>query len=183
MITFGPRGFLSNYPPDVVMLINGQPITRQDILNAKRERQRRQLQHILENRASQIKPCFIWVFYNDSFPYGGWWLYIRTLRHSWGLNFSRLYGEEFIIKAMALYPCGYAPVMENFGSWAERFAQKYGRVSSRGDRVQGMALARAKVDCTGWLLDIMPIEAAVVSGTEEARQDMVPVKAVQLRLM
>ncbi len=59
------RGFLSNWPPDVIAIVNGEPVTTTDILQGKRKRRRRQL--ALKRLTGPVeKPCFIWTFYNDT---------------------------------------------------------------------------------------------------------------------
>ncbi len=55
----GPRGLLSNYPPNVIAVVNGHPITKNDILHGKRSRQRRILTSKLRQREPLIKPCFV----------------------------------------------------------------------------------------------------------------------------
>lgn len=79
----GPRGFLSNYPPDVIAVINGTPITKGDILDAKRRKQERRLDFIRTSYEPVIKPAFVWEFHVDAFIYHGWHLYVKTLKKDW----------------------------------------------------------------------------------------------------
>jgi len=149
---FGDRGLLSNYAPDVVAVVNGVPITTGDILETKRARQQRQLKHIRCCYDPVVKPAFIFVFKNDGFPYEGWWLYLRTLKHNWKLNRS-IFNDDIILKIMQLCPCGLLPMLENFSSWKPAFAWTYSRATEKRPENQGMVVVRAKVQ-GGKLLDI-----------------------------
>lgn len=146
------RGFLHNYPSDVVLVINGKPTTRQDILADKRERQVRQMAAKRRSRENKIKPCFIWVFYNNSDLYGGWWLYVKTLRQSWQISSGHAY--KFILPIMELFPCGYLPIIRNFRPWMATFAETYPWPTRKRPDRQGMALARAVISPGGWLVEV-----------------------------
>ena len=147
------RGFLFNYPPDVVYVVNGHPVTRADILTAKRERQRRELEWKRRNREPVIKPCFIWTFYNDSWIYGGWWLYVRTLKESYQLRTDL--EHCLILRIMQLFPCGHLPMLENYNLWKADFARTYHYpITHRPDK-NGMAIAWAQISPDGILLDVL----------------------------
>ena len=71
-IANGKRGLLSLWPNDVIAVVNGEPVTKADVLHAKRKRQARRLEAIRRCTTPQIKPCFVWVFDNGPvIPYGG----------------------------------------------------------------------------------------------------------------
>jgi len=150
-----PRGFLFNYPPDVVMVVNGTPITKSDILANKRTRQVRELENKRRIFSPKIVPCFIWVFDNGPiFPYGGWHLYVKTLKSSWWLRPGRWYfnGDTQAEEVMNLYPLGLLPIWENFELWATTFAEVYQRPSGKRES-QGMVIAWAVVS-GGQLLEV-----------------------------
>ncbi len=153
----GPlKSLLCHYPPDVICIINGQALTKSDILDAKRTRQARELKNKLRSYDNIIKPCFVWTFNNGPIiPYGGWWLYVRTLRHSWWV--SRLYNsKEITFKIRTLFPCGMLPIRQNYQSWMREFARCYPRVTEKQplDQGQGMVLARAVYEPGYRLIDI-----------------------------
>lgn len=153
----GPRGFLSNYPDDVVCVINGQPVTKSDVRQGKMELQRRRLAIKRCNCGPVSKPCFIWTFHVTGFVMGGWHLYVRTLKHSWEITPTRITpfgGEELTLKIMGMWPCGYLPRSENFYDWKSAFAVHY---PARRAARQGMVIARAKISSAGQLLDVMPV--------------------------
>jgi hypothetical protein len=78
-----------------------------------------------------IKPCFVWVFYNSQdFPFGGWWLYVRTLKEDFPIGF-RGQNAEFEIKIMQMFPCGVIPLKENIDIWCEAFEKQYRRIIPR----------------------------------------------------
>jgi len=152
----GPRGFLSNWPEDVVMVINGMGITRADILKNKRQRQRRLLQEKMHNYDPVVKPCFVWTFHNKSWLYGGWWLYVKTLKLDWQID--ERHQPELVLKAMSLFPCGLLPVIENFDPWMAAFAEQYHRPTWKRPENQGMAMAWATINSSRSLVDINRIK-------------------------
>jgi len=144
------RGLLAHCPPDVVGVLNGKPLTRTDIRAAKQRYQKRRLARKRHSWEDIVRPAFIWVFYVPCFPFGpNWWVYIRTRRGEWGKHLD----PKFILQAMALYPCGYLPIMENYSLWARAFAETYPRVTGRPGP-QGMALCHARISSSGILLEL-----------------------------
>lgn len=150
----GERGFLSGWPEDVVYVVNGQPITKSDILQRKRDRQRVRLAAKLRND-TVVKPCFVWTFYIPGFPFGpGWWLYVKTLKNDWLIDNKSRY-RHLALKIMRLFPCGYLPMIENFKPWKEAFAKAYHYPTQRRPKNQGMTTAWATIDtASGRLIDI-----------------------------
>lgn len=146
------RGFLRNYPLDVVRVINGHPITKSDILENKRLRQRRRLEWKRRNWESVLKPCFIWTFHVDAWIYHGWWLYVLTARKSFGVTLRN--DKEMALKIMGLFPCGYLPIVENFDRWKAEFARTYHRPTKKRPDRNGLALAWAELSHNGRLLDV-----------------------------
>lgn len=145
---------LWRYPPDTVAVINGQPVTKSDILDAKRTRQARELENKLRSYDNIEKPCLIWTFNNGPvIPYGGWWLYVRTLKHDWCIR-KRYNDIDLTLKIMALYPCGLLPIMENYHKWLREFARHYPKATAKRPRDQGMALARAVYEPGYRLIDV-----------------------------
>lgn len=141
------RGFLSNYPPDVVAVINGNPVTKADILQRKRERQAEELRRKRHNPYEYItikKPCFVWVFDNGSaFPFCGKWLAIKTLHREWCKDIRG--NADLALQAMTIFPLGLSPSMENFGLWQERFIRDYHRPIKNRPTGSGMAVAYAEM--------------------------------------
>lgn len=134
----------------VVMMINGQAITKADIIANKRRRQAQWLRKVRASTAQVIRPAFVWTFFNPYFPYAGWHLYIHTSRKSWWIREQSQ--ETIILKAMAIYPCGYLPLRNLFTAWKAKFAATYPKVTPVRAQDQGMALARAVVSPNGYVL-------------------------------
>jgi hypothetical protein len=146
---------LFNWQDDVVCVINGHRITKSDILENKRRRQARRLAAIRACDEPLIKPCFVWVFYNQYWIYHGWWLYVKTLKHSWEISERKAWNSmKFVPKIMQMFPCGYLPIIENYGRWRETFAESYHYPTRKRPEKQGMAIAWAKVGAGGHLMDI-----------------------------
>lgn len=142
-----------DWPDNVVRVIDGEPITVEDLLEIKQKKQRRQLKHKRLSYEPKVKPCYIWTFYNKGFPYGGWWLYVKTHKKEYPLDFTQP-RKDLVIKAMQMYPCGLLPIWENFRRWKQEFGKRYHRPTQKRPKNQGMALAWAKVKWNGQLLDI-----------------------------
>jgi hypothetical protein len=140
------RGLLFNYPPDVVAVCNGIPITRADILRSKRERQKRELYRKRRNPyETQViyKPCFVWVFDNGPiFPFGGKWLAIKTLKCEW----CKYVSDDIKLQAMRVFPLGLNPIIGNYRLWQEKFIEAYHRPTK--NRAMGSAMAIAYAEMT-----------------------------------
>lgn len=141
---------MQSYPLDVIKVLNGRPITRQDILDSRRERNVRRLAYNRRSWGNKMKPCFIWVFDNGPVvPYGGWWLYVRIAK-----RYFQIDDDKLRFQIMELFPCGYLPMLENYGLWMPAFAANYHRYTKKRPTRQGMALARAVISPGGWLVGI-----------------------------
>jgi hypothetical protein len=86
---------------------------------------------------SITKPCFVWVFNVDFWIFAGWYVYIKTFKEDYALNF-RQHNQDAIDKIMNLYPCGVIPMKENFDQWAKAFAKKYHHVGFNRKKDQGL---------------------------------------------
>ena len=133
-------------PPGVVAIVNGRPVTKADILEAKRARQRRILANIRRPSSYQVKPCFVWVFYNESWIYGGWWVYVRTHKQRWQLSANDYVKRKLLEQVLAQWPCGLLPDVAFYRRWIERFAETYARATEKRPDKQGMAQGWAVVD-------------------------------------
>lgn len=138
----------------VLAVINGMVITTEMRLQARKDQQRKHLQDLIRDISNLVKPGFVWTFLNPTiFPYHGWWLYVITHKGSWLID-DRRHKDEFALKIMNLYPCGFLPINENIRPWKETFAQFYPRATLKRPDNQGMAKVRVTSDVYGRLLDI-----------------------------
>ena len=147
----GGRGLLRNWPANVVAMIDGEPLTTEDILCAKRERQATRLYHIRHSDAAQSVPCFVWTFDNGSGHVGG--LYIYAFRYMWGLTIKR--DTSLVLEIMSLFPCGYLSFPSLFCDWRKAFGIAHPRLAAQCPRNQGWAAAHAIVE-QGKLLAVTP---------------------------
>lgn len=110
-------------------------------------------------RHEKIKPAFIWVFYNDSWIMGGWYIYIKTIHKDYSLNFranwkNELEFKSIIQKIMQFYSCGILAF--DFDSWAPYFAEEYKHVGFRRTK-QGLVKCWCKINEYGELVDVFPV--------------------------
>lgn len=59
--------------------------TTDDVLKKKRSRNESAL--LMKRRHDIVKPAYIWVFFNDTFIFYGWYIYIKTLEKDYAINF------------------------------------------------------------------------------------------------
>jgi len=99
------------------------------------------------------KPAYVWVFKNEFWAFGGWWIYIKTLNKDYGISFKHEYDKKMILKAMELFPMGVFPMLENFELWAELFANKYACNAFNRTKNQGIAKCYVDINWKG-IIDI-----------------------------
>lgn len=130
--------------------INWKATTWKDIFAERKARQEININFKLSGQ-SIIKPCFIWVFKNEqSFPFGGWWIYIKIFKEDIVLNF-RNHKPRLILKCMQLFPCGILPVNENFHLWVEAFEKEFHKTGRR--KKNGLVMCHCKM-LNGQIVDI-----------------------------
>lgn len=128
-------------------------VTYSEILDKKIQNQKWELARKLISGCTV--PCFVWVFRVDWFLFGGWWIYIKTVRHgSFGINFRHDRNPELVRKAMELFPCGVLPLEENFDTWAPRFAKSHPHIGFKRKRNQGLARCYVRINEGGKPADI-----------------------------
>lgn len=128
--------------------------TKKDLVNRKTRLQNHTLSY--KRKSCKAIPCFIWVFLNKSFPFGGWHIYIKTAYEDYPLNF-RNPKIELMEKAMSLFPCGILPIVFLAEKWMSCFAEEYSHIGfHRGLRgwKQGIAQCWCIIDEADHLTDI-----------------------------
>ena len=88
-------------------------VTYKEIFARKKARQD---SHIYMKRAhGETRPCAVWVFCNEhginDIFFCGWYIYIRTLKGDYALNF-RNPRKDLIAQVKQLFPCGCLPFDE-----------------------------------------------------------------------
>ena len=137
-----------NWPPEWASLVDGKPVTFAELKAARIERQKAHMDLITDDGIPLRRAAHIWTFFVPGWIYGGWHLYIRTIKNDWWIK-NRYSGDwELIERIMKQFPCGLLPLPENFGAWKSAFAKEYRRVSPRR-RKQGMVACWVDVDACG----------------------------------
>lgn len=127
-------------------------VTYKEIFEKKTERQNCNLRSKQVHK--KIKPCYIWVFYNDTWIMGGWYLYIKTLHKDYAINF-RQPQPEISLKVMQLYPCGVIPVLENFEAWAKEFSKQFHHAGFKRKKNQGLAKCYCELDEYNHVINVL----------------------------
>lgn len=131
-----------------------KPITWEEVLNERREKQKAHLEWIREKDVVEFKPCFVFTFLNKSnWFFDGWWLYVMTLKRNFPIGFKGQ-NKQLILPIIKLFPCGFLPLEENFDDWAKEFARIYHRSTRERKKNIGMIAAWAKID-NGDLVEII----------------------------
>ncbi len=118
-------------------------VTYKELLDKKISQQRSELYRKLHT--SITKPCFVWVFHNDTWLMGGWYLYIKTLKEDYALNFRRP-RPDLVLQVMNLFPCGIVPVSENFNAWAQAFSKQFHHTGFKRKKNQGLVPCYCEID-------------------------------------
>ena len=130
-----------NWPREIACIVDGKPVTWAEIRANKTANQQRHLASILRCDAPR-RAAHVWTFFVPGWIYGGWHLYIRTIKERWWIREC----DELALDIMTMFPCDLLPIRENFALWKQTFAKTYARAS---DRQQGMVAGRVKIKCNG----------------------------------
>lgn len=149
-------------PPEVSYYIKyggcnkWEPVTWKEVYLKRKEQNLRNINRELISYNERIVPCYIWVFHNDwDFPFGGWHIYVQTLKKDYALNFrTSRKGQhtELIEKIKDMYPVGVLTF--DFEDWAKEFAKKYPKKSKKR-KEEGAVLCWCKINERGDVVDIM----------------------------
>jgi hypothetical protein len=126
-----------------------KPVTYKDIFAKKKAIQECNIRY--KRRHVYIKPAYIWVFYNDSWLFGGWWIYLKTVKNDYPLNFKHNTSPGLVKKIMRLYPCDILPF--NFEIWAINFERTYHH-EGFGRTNQGLLKCHCQINEKGDIIDV-----------------------------
>ena len=145
-------------PREIAYLYKNYPwekwvrVTYKEIFAKKKQRQDSNLS--MKRRADRVVPCYIWVFRNmQDFPYGGWWVYIRTVKEDYAVNFRNYDQVRLMDKIRSLFPCGILNIEGSFTKWAESFEKQYHRKGKR--KKNAVVACHCKINQSGYLADII----------------------------
>lgn len=128
-------------------------VTYKELLDKKIENQNEELRR--KRQSAKIIPCYIWVFYNNTDFFGGWWIYIVTLKKDHGINFRHERNPALVEKAMSLFPCGILPLEEYFDEWAKKFSEIFSNTTFYHGRKQGLKMCYCEIDEYGKLINLL----------------------------
>ncbi len=114
-----------NWPPDWVMLVDGVPVTRQQVREGRRQKQADRMERI-RNTHTHRRVIRITVRYFDQFFYGGWQAYVDWTggESHWARRGSYL--ADQLMRAFPLTLDAAFPVNErDYHTWLQAFAQAY----------------------------------------------------------
>lgn len=146
-------------PKEVAYLVkeigeDWKEVTYKEIFARKKARQD---SNIYRKRAhEEVRSCAIWVFWNEPLWhmfFGGWWIYVRTLRGDHPLNF-RNPRKELVHQVKRLFPCGCLPFDEIYDpAWFEAFEKQYHYPGKR--EKNAIAFCHCRFDERGRITEIM----------------------------
>lgn len=124
-------------------------------INARR-RKRQDSNIYVKRRTEEICHCAVWVFYNNplfSIFFSGWYIYIRTLKGDFALNW-RCLKKDLIMQVKNLFPCGCLPFDDTYDeAWFEAFEKQYHYPGKR--KKNAIAFAKCRFDERGDIVEIM----------------------------
>lgn len=130
-------------------------VTYSEIIKKKTKKQLSRLDS--KRKHDKIVPCYIWVFKNEGFIHGGWYLYLKTLKDDFGLSWYRYEKgerENIMNKIRQNISLGILPFQDSFELWCERFAEVYRHIGFKRHSNQGILPAWVKVNKYNEPLDI-----------------------------
>ena len=146
----------NKWPKDVAYIISDGPnrlrrVTWEEIKAERIKTQRERLKRILAVDALNRQAAYVWAFFVPGVIYGGWHLYLRTIRDSFWISrdvHRRDLGrfDDLALDVMAKFPCGFLPLRDNFRDWLPVFATTYQSQRKRGGKPQGIIFGWAEME-------------------------------------
>ena len=129
-------------------------VTYKEIFARKKARQD---SHIYMKRVhEEVRPCAVWVFWNEPLWhlfFGGWWIYVRTLRGDYPLNF-RNPRHDLVMQVKQLFPCGCISFDEIYDEkWFEAFEKRFHYPGKR--QRNAIAFCHCRFDERGRITEII----------------------------
>jgi hypothetical protein len=140
------------WPKDLACIVNGERITYAQLKAKRIAEQKERLRRMETEPRPERRAAFVWVFYQPGlfgFCFEGYWLAIRTLKHTWTFGFRGSEDRSGLktIDIMRMLPCGFLPLQENAEKWKEKFVKTYSRPGRF--RKQGMVAGWVETDHDG----------------------------------
>jgi hypothetical protein len=136
-------------PPDVAYykLYSGvkEPVTWDQVMKQRRERQSLEMtdkRHI----GSFDKPALLWLFYCEAWFFNGWWLYVKTVKDDYSVNFRNTRAEELKQMCFDIFPLGVSAGFD-YDLWCEEFYKKFGVANPKKHKKTAFAKVRVRIEC------------------------------------
>lgn len=129
-------------------------VTYKEIFARKKAKQDARIS--MKREHGEVRPCAVWVFFNEhginDMFFKGWWIYLRTLRGDYALNF-RNPRKDLIMQCKNLFPCGLIPFDFDYDEkWFAAFEKTYHYPGKR--KRNAVAFARCEFDERGHITSI-----------------------------
>lgn len=129
-------------------------VTYKEIFARKKAQQDARIS--MKREHGEVRPCAVWVFFNEhginDMFFKGWWIYLRTLRGDYALNF-RNPRKDLIMQIKQLFPCGCIPFDAEYDElWFSSFEKQYHRTGKR--KRNAVAFARCQFNERGQITQI-----------------------------
>ncbi len=129
-------------------------VTYKEIFARKKARQDSRI--YMKRAHGEVRPCAVWVFWNEPLWhmfFGGWWIYVRTLRGDYPLNF-RNPRHDLVMQVKQMFPCGCLPFDEIYDEkWFEAFEKRFHDPGKR--QRNAIAFCHCRFDERGRITEII----------------------------
>jgi hypothetical protein len=129
-------------------------VTYKEIFARKKARQDSRI--YMKRAHGEVRPCAVWVFWNEPLWhmfFGGWWIYVRTLRGDYPLNF-RNPRHDLVMQVKQMFPCGCLPFDEIYDEkWFEAFEKRFHYPGKR--QRNAIAFCHCRFDERGRITEII----------------------------
>ena len=125
------ENFGLNWPKNWAYMIDRKPVTWNEVLEKRRQRQKIHLETIRKSEP-EIVPCYVWTFFIPLWFRYGWHCYIVTRKKSFGVGIER--NPTLALNLMSKIPLGILPNETFFNQWMESFANAYPRKKHPKDK-------------------------------------------------
>jgi len=131
-----------------------QSVTYKEIFARKKAKQDSNI--YMKRAHEEVRPCAVWVFWNEplwGMFFGGWWIYVRTTKGDFPLNF-RNPRKDLVMQVKQLFSCGCLPFDEIYDeTWFTAFEKRYHYPGKR--EKNAIAFCHCRFDKRGRITDIM----------------------------
>jgi hypothetical protein len=122
-----------------------EPVTWNQVMKQRRKRQALYMtgkRHI----SCFDKPALLWLFYCEEWFFNGWWLYIKTVKNDYSVNFRNTRAKELEQMCFDIFPLGVIAGLD-YDLWCEEFYKKFGVANPKKHKKTAFAKVRVRIEC------------------------------------